>query len=62
MPVLWDKETNTIVSNESSAIFRMFNVAFDNIDATPADFYPQNLREEIDDLNKRIYDTVNNSV
>jgi putative glutathione S-transferase len=62
VPVLWDKKRNTIVSNESSEIIRMFNSAFDGLGATPADLYPDALREEIDALNERIYDTVNNGV
>jgi putative glutathione S-transferase len=51
VPVLWDKKTGTIVNNESSEIIRMFNAAFDG-----------DLRSEIDDLNARIYETVNNGV
>ncbi|MEL6373896.1 MAG: glutathione S-transferase family protein [Pseudomonadota bacterium] len=62
VPVLWDRETQTIVSNESSEIVRMFNSAFDNVGANDADFYPAPLRDEIDALNARIYDTVNNGV
>lgn len=62
VPVLWDKKTKTIVSNESSEIIRMFNSAFDNAGAKPGDFYPEALRQEIDEINKRIYSTVNNGV
>ena len=62
VPVLWDKEKGTIVSNESSEIIRMFNSAFDGVDAKPGDYYPEELRTEIDSLNSRIYDTVNNGV
>ena len=62
VPVLWDKARNVIVSNESSEIIRMMNSAFDHIGATPGDFYPVELREEIDALNARIYATVNNGV
>ena len=62
VPVLWDKKTNTIVSNESSEIIRMFNSAFDHLGATPGDFYPEPLREEIDEVNERIYHTLNNGV
>lgn len=62
VPVLWDKARGTIVSNESSEIIRMFNSAFDGIGAAPGDFYPQALRPEIDRINARIYDTVNNGV
>ena len=62
VPILWDKKTNTIVNNESSEIIRMFNSAFDNIGAKPGDYYPEELRAEIDRLNDRIYNTVNNGV
>ena len=62
VPVLWDKETGQIVSNESADIIRMFNSAFDGVGATAGDYYPQDLREEIDALNPRIYATVNNGV
>lgn len=62
VPVLWDKQSQTIVSNESSEIIRMFNSAFDAVGAKPGDFYPVALRADIDELNDRIYDTVNNGV
>jgi len=62
VPVLWDKKTGTIVSNESSEIIRMFNTAFDEVGAKPGDFYPETLHADIDALNERIYDTVNNGV
>ena len=62
VPVLWDKKTNTIVSNESAEIIRMFNSAFDDLGAAEGDYYPKKLREEIELLNDRIYDTVNNGV
>ncbi|MFW2387771.1 MAG: glutathione S-transferase family protein [Polyangiales bacterium] len=62
VPVLWDKKTGTIVSNESSEIIRMFNGAFDHLGATPGDFYPEALREEIGQVNERIYHTLNNGV
>jgi putative glutathione S-transferase len=62
VPVLWDKETATIVSNESSEIIRMFNGAFDHLGAKPGDFYPEALREQIESINKRVYHTVNNGV
>ncbi len=62
VPVLWDKKTKTIVSNESSEIIRMFNSAFDGIGAEAGDFYPEPLRTEIDTLNDRIYSAVNNGV
>lgn len=62
VPVLWDKNQNTIVSNESSEIIRMFNSAFDGVGAQAGDYYPQELREDIDAVNARIYDTLNNGV
>ena len=62
VPVLWDKQNKTIVSNESSEIIRMFNTAFDGIGAMQGDYFPELLRTEIDTLNERIYDTVNNGV
>lgn len=62
VPVLWDKKTNTIVSNESSEIIRMFNSAFNHLTDNTEDYYPQPLRSTIDRLNERIYHTVNNGV
>ncbi len=62
VPVLWDKVKNTIVSNESADIIRMLNQAFDDVGARAGDYYPEALREEIDALNERVYDTVNNGV
>ena len=62
VPVLWDKKNNTIVSNESPEIIRMFNSAFDKVGAKAGDYYPQALRAEIDSLNERIYESVNNGV
>jgi len=62
VPVLWDKDRGAIVSNESSEIIRMLNSAFDGVGARPGDYYPAPMREEIDALNARIYDTVNNGV
>jgi glutathionyl-hydroquinone reductase len=62
VPVLWDRQTGTIVNNESSEIIRMFGHAFDQLGAYPGDYYPEPLRDEIDALNSRIYDTVNNGV
>ncbi len=62
VPVLWDKERNTIVSNESAEIIRMFNSAFDAHGARAGDYYPQALRPKIDELNEWIYNTVNNGV
>jgi putative glutathione S-transferase len=62
VPVLWDKQRRTIVNNESSEIVRMLNAAFDGAGAAPGDYYPAALRAEIDALNARIYDTLNNGV
>lgn len=62
VPVLWDRKTNRIVSNESAEIIRMFNSAFDGVGAKPGDYYPADKRAEIDALNDRIYETVNNGV
>jgi putative glutathione S-transferase len=61
-PVLWDKAQGRIVNNESAEIMRMFNDAFDGVGARRRSYYPQALRSEIDDLNERIYDAVNNGV
>ena len=62
VPVLWDKETNTIVSNESSEIIRMFNSAFDEVGATAVSFLPTELLAEIDTVNEFVYSAVNNGV
>jgi len=62
VPVLWDKQQNRIVNNESSEIIRMFNSAFDDLTGNDLDFYPAPLRGEIDALNERIYPAVNNGV
>jgi putative glutathione S-transferase len=62
VPVLWDKHTGTIVSNESAEIIRMFNSAFNAITGNMLDFYPEALREKIDVLNGFVYDTINNGV
>lgn len=62
VPVLWDKKNQTIVSNESAEIIRMFNTAFDAHGARAGDYYPVELREKIDELNGWIYDNVNNGV
>ena len=63
VPVLWDIQEKTIVSNESSEIIRMFNSAFDEIGADRSiDLYPQDLRADIDAINASVYETVNNGV
>jgi len=62
VPTLWDKQRSTIVSNESSEIIRMFNTAFDGIGATPGDYYPEELRPKIDEINELVYHDINNGV
>ncbi len=62
VPVLWDKQTQTIVSNESSEIIRMFNTAFNHLTGNTSDYYPEDLHQTINTLNDRIYDTINNGV
>ncbi len=62
VPILWDKKTETIVSNESSEIIRMFNSAFDGLTGNTNDYWPENLRDAIAPVNDRIYDTLNNGV
>ncbi|MBL3703757.1 glutathione S-transferase family protein [Sulfitobacter sp. BDSS02] len=62
VPVLWDKKTGQIVSNESSEIIRMFNSAFNEVTGNTDDYWPEDLREAIEPVNDRIYNTVNNGV
>ncbi len=62
VPVLWDKQTNTIVSNESAEIIRMFNSAFDEVGAAEGNFLPLELLAEIDEINAFVYSAVNNGV
>ncbi|MGP5312242.1 glutathione S-transferase family protein [Psychrobacter faecalis] len=62
VPILWDKKTNTIVSNESSEIIRMLNSAFDEVGATDVSFLPSELLAEIDTVNEFVYSAVNNGV
>lgn len=64
VPTLWDTRKETIVSNESADIIRMFNSEFDGLDSvrTDLDFYPEPLRDEIERVNERVYHTVNNGV
>lgn len=62
VPILWDKVTGSIVSNESSEIIRMFNQAFDGITGNTDDYWPQALRAAIEPVNARIYGTINNGV
>ena len=62
VPVLWDSERNTIVNNESAEIIRILNSAFDDAGAKPGDYAPAELLPEIDALNSRVYDAINNGV
>ena len=62
VPVLWDKQTETIVSNESSEIIRMFNTAFNHLTGNQDDYYPEPLHDSIEAINERIYNTINNGV
>lgn len=62
VPVLWDKKTQQIVSNESAEIIRMFNSAFNELTGNTFDFYPESLQTEIDDINEFVYDSINNGV
>jgi putative glutathione S-transferase len=62
VPVLWDKETNSIVNNESSDIVRMLNREFDELTNELTDYYPDSYASEIDEINARVYETINNGV
>lgn len=62
VPVLWDTQENTIVNNESAEIIRLFNSAFNGLTGNTEDFYPEGLREEIDQINQRVYHQINNGV
>lgn len=62
VPILYDKKTDTIVNNESADIMRMFNSAFDEIGAIAGDYYPEKLRQEIDRINEKVYNHLNNGV
>ena len=62
VPILWDKQQETIVSNESSEIIRMFNAAFDGITGNTDDYWPEEMRAQIEEVNARIYSDVNNGV
>jgi putative glutathione S-transferase len=62
VPILWDMQRDTIVSNESAEIIRMFNSAFNDITGNADDYYPEDLRGGIDEINERVYHTVNNGV
>ena len=62
VPVLWDRQEDTIVSNESAEIIRMFNAEFDAIGDASVDFYPEPLRAEIDAVNEFVYPRINDGV
>lgn len=62
VPVLWDTREETIVNNESAEIIRIFNSAFNDLTGNTDDYYPESLREEIDRINQRVYDHINNGV
>ncbi|WP_166418249.1 glutathione S-transferase family protein [Cochlodiniinecator piscidefendens] len=62
VPILWDKQRETIVSNESSEIIRMFNSAFNTITGNRDDYWPRHMRDNIEEINARIYSTLNNGV
>jgi len=62
VPILWDRERETIVSNESSEIIRMFNAAFDGIAGNTDDYWPEAMRAEIEAVNERVYESFNNGV
>src|SRR5437764_8026058 len=62
VPVLWDKARRTIVNNESAEIIRMLNSAFDRCTDAKTDYYPEDLRAEIDRMNAQVYETINNGV
>ena len=62
VPVLWDKKTDQIVSNESSEIIRMFNSAFDGLTGNDKDYWPEPMRDAIEEVNQYIYHNINNGV
>ncbi len=62
VPTLWDKSQKKLVSNESSEIIRMFNYAFNDVGALEGDYYPKELRAEIDEVNELVYPAINNGV
>lgn len=62
VPILWDKETGKIVNNESAEIIRIFNSAFNDLTGNHDDYWPEAHRAEIEEVNARIYDTLNNGV
>lgn len=62
VPLLWDKLTGSVVSNESSEIIRMFNSAFNELSGNQDDYYPKELAAEIDEVNSWVYQDINNGV
>lgn len=63
VPILWDTETQQIINNESSDIIRIFNSSFNSFSTCPdVDLYPDNLKPDIDAINDRVYDSINNGV
>ena len=62
VPVLWDKKNQTIVSNESSEIIRMFNYSFNKLTGNNLNFYPENFQKKIDEINDFTYHNINNGV
>lgn len=62
VPLLWDRQSGRAVNNESSEIIRMFNSSFNQLTGNDTDFYPAHLQDEIDTVNERIYESVNNGV
>lgn len=62
VPILWDKKRQSIVSNESAEIIRMFNAAFDGVTGNCDDFWPTDMRDDIEKINDRIYAGINNGV
>ena len=62
VPVLWDKKNNCIVNNESSEIIRMLNTAFSDFTDDEADYYPEALHGDIDEINELVYHNINNGV
>ena len=62
VPILWDKKRETIVSNESAEIIRMLNSAFDGLTGNTTDYWPAPMRDAIEEVNERIYHTLNNGV
>ncbi len=62
VPILWDTHTNSIVNNESAEIIRIFNSAFNDLTGNTDDYYPDELRKDIDDINDLVYHGINNGV